>query len=233
MESLIEQNIDWARVTTKKGDTQNSERYYISVILETIEKLGGKVGSNAGSQQCIDIRNVEWPDGTILSYECKKVNKGHRFMFNDTFIKDDVWYIFIYVDVKKVRISKGITLIEESNKGEHSSYKPHLKKIGKLVLDMMDDDVSSENLKSFFSEVLLFMRTCVLKGLISYFEFGEMFKQTITFGSFISRPRPNWSLVIPYKHVPQSEEEPRSPVVQSVPFEIQPVDSHSETPESA
>ncbi len=233
MESLIEQTIDWDKVTTKKGDTQNSERYYISVILQAIDTLGGKVGSNAGSQQCVDIRNVEWPDGTILSYECKKVNKGNRFMFNDTFIKPDVWYIFIYVDMKKVRVSKGSTLIEESNKGEFSPHKHHLKKVGKIILDMMDDDVSPEKIKSFFSEVLLFLRSCVLNGLISYFDFGEMFKQTITFGSFISRPRPNWSLVIPYKPALQLEEEPHSPVVQSVPSEIHIVDSLSEIPESA
>ena len=72
MESLIEQTLDWDKVTTKRGDTQNSERYYISVILDAIEKLGGKVGSNAGSQQCVDIRNVEWPNGTVVSYECKR-----------------------------------------------------------------------------------------------------------------------------------------------------------------
>ena len=232
MESLIEQTLDWDKVITRRGDTQNSERYYISVILDAIEKLGGKVGSNAGSQQCVDIRNVEWPDGTVVSYECKKVNKGSRFMFNDTFLKDDVWYIFIYVESKSVRVVKGSTLIEESYKGEKSSHKHHLKKVGKIILDMMDDDISPEKIKSFFSEVLLFLRSCVLNGLISYFDFGEMFKQTITFGNFSSRPRPNWTLVIPYKPALQLEEEPHSPVVQSVPSEIQPVDSPSETPES-
>lgn len=232
MESLIVQSIDWVEITTKEGNTQNSERYYIPVILQAIDTLGGKVGSKAGSQQRVDIRNVEWPDGTILSYDCKKVNKRHKFMFNDTFLNNDVWYIFIYVDMKKVRVAKGSTLIEESNKGEYSSHKHHLKKVGKIILDMMYDDVSPEKIKSFFSEVLYFLRSCVLNGLISYFDYGEMFKQTITFGSFSSRPRPNWFLLIPYKPVLQLEEEPRSPVVQSVPLEIQPIDSPVETPES-
>ena len=96
MEKAIEDAIDWDRVLTKDGETQRSERYYISVIVEQLLKLGAKIGSNAAAQQAIDIRDVEWPDGSVVSYECKKVNKGSRFIFNDTFLKSDVWYIFIY-----------------------------------------------------------------------------------------------------------------------------------------
>ena len=232
MEALIEQRMDWDRVLTKKGDTQNSERYYISVILEVIESLGGRVGSSAGSQQSVDIRNVEWPDGTTKSYEGKKVNKGSRFIFNDTFIKPDVWYIFIYVETKKVRIAEGSTLIKETLTLEYDSHKKHLKVLGKIILDMMDDDMSSEKIKSFFSEVLLFLRSCVMNGFISYFDFGELFKQTVSFGTFVSRPRPNWSLTIPYKPPEQSVEVPHSPIEQSVPSEIPPDGNPSETPES-
>lgn len=191
--------MNWDMVLTKKGDTQNSERYYISVILEVIERMGGKVGSSAGSQQAVDIRNVEWPDGSIKSYECKKVNKGSRFIFNDTFIKPDVWYIFVYVDIKRVRIADGSTLIRDTLTTDCISHKKHLRIIGKIILDMMDDDMSSEQIKTFFTEVLLFLRSCVLNGIISYFDFGELFKQTVSFGTFVSRPRPNWSLTIPYK----------------------------------
>lgn len=232
METLIEQRIDWDRVHTKRGDTQNSERYYISVILEVINSLGGKVGSNAGSQQSVDIRNVEWPDGTTKSYECKKVNKGSRFIFNDTFIKSDVWYIFIYVDSKRVRIAKGSTLIKETETTDSTPYKRYLRVLGKLIIDMLEDDISSEKIKTFFSEVLLFLRSCVTHGIISYFDFGELFKQTISFGNFVSRPRPNWSLTIPYKPPEQLEEVPHSPTEQSVLSENLPIDSPVENPES-
>lgn len=225
MESLIEQALNWSDVHTNKGDTQNSERYYISVIIGVIEKLGGTIGSNAGSQQAVDIRNVRWPDGTICSYECKKTNKGSRFIFNDTFLKEDIWYIFIYVDTKKVRIAKGSTLIEESRVNKDITHRVHLKKIGKIVIDMLDDDMSSEKIKIFFSEVLLFLKSCVLHGFISYFDFGDMFKQTINFGNIVSRPRPNWSITIPYKPPSQWEEVPHFPVEQSVPSETLLVDS--------
>ena len=235
MEAIIEQKLDWSRVLTKKGDTQNSERYYISVILEVIDSLGGKVGSSAGSQQSVDIRDVQWPDGTIRSYEGKKVNKGSRFIFNDTFLKDDVWYIFLYVETQKVRIAKGSTLIEESRSGDHTPHRTHLKNLGKLIIDMLDDhdgSTSPDKIKSFFSEVLLFLKACVLSGAISYFDFGQMFKQTVSFGSFVSRPRPNWSLTIPYKPPSQLEGAPHSPTEQSVPSENLPVDSPVETPVS-
>lgn len=235
MEAIIEQKLDWSRVLTKKGDTQNSERYYISVILEVIESLGGKVGSNAGSQQSVDIRDVQWPDGTVISYEGKKVNKGSRFIFNDTFLKDEVRYIFLYVETQKVRIAKGSTLIEESKSGDHTPHRTHLKNLGKIIIEMLGDrdgDISQDKIKSFFSEVLLFLKACVLNGLISYFDFGQMFKQTVNFGSFTSRPRPNWSLTIPYKPPSQLEEGPHSPIEQSVPSANPQVDSPLETPES-
>ena len=233
MEAIIEQRLDWSRVTTRKGETQNSERYYISVILEVIASLGGKVGSSAGSQQSVDIRDVQWPDGTTRSYECKKVNKGSRFVFNDTFMHSDVWYIFIYADTRKVRIAKGSVLIEESRINDRTLNRTHLKNIAKIVIDMLDEQhPSSEKIKSFFSEVLLFLKECVLGGSLSYFEFGQMFKQTVNFGSFVSRPRPNWSLTIPYKPPAQLEEVPHSPTERSVPSENPQVDSPAETLES-
>lgn len=231
MEDIIEQKLDWSRVLTKKGDTQNSERYYISVILEVIESLGGKVGSSAGSQQSVDIRDVQWPDGTIRSYECKKVNKGSRFIFNDTFLKEDVWYIFLYVKTQKVSIAKGSTLIKESLSGDYTPHRTHLKNLGKIIIVMLDEhdsSISPDKIKSFFSEVLLFLKACVLSGTISYFDFGQLFKQTMSFGRFVSRPRPNWSLTIPYKPLSLLEEVPHSLTEQSVLSENPLVDNPAE-----
>lgn len=232
METLIENTIDWEKVLTRKGDTQNSERYYISVILDVIASLGGKTGSNAGSQQPVDIRDVVWPDGSIVSYECKKVNKGSRFMFNDTFVKPDVWYIFIYVELKRVRIVNGESLINESLNTATVPHKKHLKTIARIVIDMLGDDITSETVNNFFCEVLLFLKSCVLNGVLSYFEFGELFKQNINFGMFLSRPRPNWCLTVPYKPHEQLVEGQHSPVGQSSPYENHQVDSPAETPES-
>jgi len=63
-------------------------------------------------------------------------------------------------------------------------------------------------IKEFFKEVILFIKCCVLNGFVTYFDFGELFKQHVSFGSFYSRPRPNWILTIPYKPPSQSVEEP-------------------------
>ena len=233
MESALEKAIDWNRIVTKKGDTQNSERYYISVILEQLQLLGATIGSNAGSQQAVDIRDVRWPDGRVVSYECKKVNKGHRFIFNDTFLKPDVWYIFIYAEVRKVRIAQGSTLISEATVNADCNVKAHLRSLGEMILEMLDKEPKPEILKRFFLETLNLMRDSVMKGFLSYFEFGELFKQSITFGHFVSRPRPNWSLTIPYKPPPLSEEVPHFPVEQSDLSDSLTICTPSETPESS
>lgn len=233
MEAIIEQSLDWKRAFTKKGQTQDSEYYYIDVIKKVIQSVGGEIIATAGSQQAVDFRVVRWPDGTTRSYECKKINKGSRFMFNDTFIKSDVWYIFIYVDIKKVRIAKGSDLMKESQTNDRNHSRTHLKNISKIVNDMLDEhNPSSGKMKSLFSEILLFFKECVLNGSLSYFDYGQIFKQTIKFGSFQNRPRPNWSLTIPYKPPSQLEEVPHSPTEQSAPSENPQVDSPVETLES-
>lgn len=199
METLIESRLVWDRVKTTKGNTQTSERYYISVILECIQLLGGEVGTQAGTQQSVDIRNVKWKDSEqLVSYECKKLNKGSNFHLNDTFIKSDIWYIFIYVDIQKVRIVKGSDIIEKTLNTDHNQSKKHLANIAKCILDMLSTDITRVQVVELFSETLLFLKSCVLSGIISYYDFGELFKQTIHFGDFSSRPRPNWTVKIPY-----------------------------------
>ena len=212
MEKAIEDAIDWDQVLTRNGETQKTERYYISVIIEQLKKLGAVVGSNAAAQQAIDIRDVKWPDGSIESYEGKKVNTGCRFLFNDTFIKPDVWYIFIYGHLKKVRVVKGSDVIQGSTSiVDALKPKAQLKRVAKMVLTMLETELTPGLVKDLFLEVLEFLKSCVVHGVISYFDFGEMFKKSIIFGNFTSRPRPNWALKFPYKPSQSKEEEPRSP----------------------
>ena len=217
LEKLIHDEIDWLKVLTKQGETQNSERYYISVVKKCINRLGGTIGSVAGAQQPIDIRDVTLPDGQVYSYECKKVNKGSRFMFNDTFLKPDVWYILIYSDIKKVRIENGLQLMNENIEFcEATNPKLHLKNIAELCITMLADNESlnSENVQKIFYEMLNFLKSCVVKNIISYFDFGELFKTNIKFGNFTSRPRPNWNL----SFTPPEETEPTPMDIDSDPI---------------
>ncbi len=167
------------------------------MILEKLNELGAVVGSSAGAQQAIDIRDVKW-EGFTSSYEGKKVNKGDRFIFNDTFLKDDVYYILIYAGLKKVRIEKGSKLVELSHKIEVESVKVHLEKIGALVIDMLGENgATSEKVLTLFNSALGLMKAAVVNKIVSYYDFGQAFKNVISFGDFSSRPRPNWSLKLP------------------------------------
>ena len=222
LEKLIHDDIDWLKVLTKQGDTQNSERYYISVVKKCIEKMGGVIGSSAGAQQSVDIRDVTLPDGQVCSYECKKINKGTRFMFNDTFLKPDVWYILIYSDIQKVRIEKGSLLMaENTNNCTKTNPKFYIKNICELCIDMLSDDneLNSSNIKKLFTVVLLLLKSCVIKNIISYFEFGDMFKTNVVFGNFTSRPRPNWNLSIPF--VQRATEQPPVLLVEEPHFRVE------------
>ena len=212
--------LDWSRVLAKKGNTQVSERYYVDVIKDQIVALGGRIGSSAGSQQSVDIRDVAWPDGTNVSIECKKVNKkGSNFMFNDTFLKSDVWYMFLWVDQENVSLLKGSSIIEKNIQASPTSTQQQLKVIAKLVIDMSDGDTSPQNFKSLFRETLELMKIGVLEGVLTFFDYGELFKSTTRFGNIISRPRPNWSISVPCEATDTPPEsgaaEPHSPAEQS------------------
>ena len=239
LRELIQESLNWDAITTKKGDTQKAERNYIPTILQCIDKLGGTGYKSAGSQQAIDIQQVQWPNGIVADYEGKKVDsKNSAFHFNDTFLKDNVYYVLIYGgNLKKVRIEKGSTLIKESETNEAPKIRHHLKELGKLVVEMLSDDenIHSENIKLFFNESFNLLKSSVIHGIVSYFDFGEMFKNTIKFGSFSSRPRPNWNLKIPYvepttdQPLPQSEEAPHSQAEQSASSDSQQAESLAES----
>jgi hypothetical protein len=198
MDSLtfrVKASLDWEKVQATKGNTQVSERYYVGVIQDQIVELGGRIGSSAGSQQSVDIRDVVWPDGSIVSIECKKVNKGSTFMFNDTFLKPDVWYLFIWVDKRDVALVKGSTIIEKNKNNEPScDIKKQIKIISRIVIDIHDGDETSYRFIELFRETIELMKIGVLKGVLSFFDYGELFKNTTKFGNIVSRPRPNWSI---------------------------------------
>ncbi len=197
--TCVKTALDWSKVLAKKGNTQVSERYYVGVIQEQIQSLGGKIGSSAGSQQSVDIRDVEWPDGSVTSIECKKVNKkGGHFMFNDTFIKPDIWYMFLWVDTQDVAMIKGSELIEQNKKsGSSSDVKKQIKIISRIVVDIHDGDETPHRFAELFKETLELMRIGVMNGVMSFFDYGQLFKSTTKFGNITSRPRPNWSITVP------------------------------------
>ena len=207
----IEQYLSWDNITTKNGNTQLAERNYIPIIIQCITELGGNDFKLASSQEPIDIQQVHWSDGSIIDYECKKVDsKVGNFHFNDTFIKDDVHYILIYGGTcKKIRIEKGSTLIKESKCVDGvPQIRIHVLNLGNIIFDMLSDNnnINSDNIKKFFKESFNFLTSSVIHGVVSYFDFGEMFKHTIKFGSFSSRPRPNWTLRIPYTELASSQQ---------------------------
>jgi len=213
MKARIEQSLDWSKVVTCKGQTQKTEEYYVPVIMKVIEEMGGQVGSQAGTQQPVDLQDVRWPDGSVVSYECKKVNSGCCFLLNDTSIKPDVYYIFLYARKQKVSIVSGVDLIESlSSQEEASDIKKELNKVAQIVISMIENEVTSEKIKKLFSEVLSFTRCCVLNKIISPYDFGEMFKKTMKIGETKLRPRPNWSIRFPYTPPSPEQVEPHSPV---------------------
>ena len=193
--------LDWSKVLARKGETQASERYYVNVIKEQITQLGGTIGSSAGSQQSVDIRDVEWPDGSTVSIECKKVNKkGSKFMLNDTFLKPEIWYMFLWVDIQEVSLVRGSSIIEKNKKNVQTlTIKEQLKNISKIVVDIHDGDESSQKFIELFKETLELMRIGVVNEVLSFFDYGQLFKNTTRFGNIISRPRPNWSVNVEYE----------------------------------
>jgi len=200
METLIDRvksALDWDQVQAKKGNTQVSERYYVGVIQDQIAALGGRIGSSAGSQQSVDIRDVVWPDGSVVSIECKKVNKGSTFMLNDTFLKPEVWYLFIWVDKKEVALMKGSAIIEKNRGPPITRVKQQVQTIAATIIDMDNGQLTKTTFIKLFREVLELMKIGILEGIITFFDYGELFKNTTKFGNIISRPRPNWSINVP------------------------------------
>jgi len=191
--------INWNDIITKTGYTQKAEHVYINVIRDQMIKLGAVVDGINGSQKHIDFIDVKWSNGTVCSYECKKVNKGTTFMFNDTVPMDNVYYMFIYVDKKIIKILKGSDVYQHNHVFINSIRKEFINTVGKHVMKMLSkDDFTNQTIKEFFDISINFMCTCVSHGILSLFDFGQLFKNTKKFGNMTSRPRPNWTIKIPY-----------------------------------
>lgn len=160
------------------SNTQREERNYIKFISDVIQKMGGKIGSLAPSQQSKDIRNVIFPGGPHpFTYECKK-SKG-AFILNDTVpdIDDNYYYIFIDTRNKQISIKHCSELISRKN--------------------VSSDCIVKERLKTLYEDTMKQIENAVIDGHISYYEYGQLFKRTTTFPNGMkSRPRPNWSIKI-------------------------------------
>jgi hypothetical protein len=137
--------------------------------------------------------------------EYKISDSGGVFAFGAEFLNEDAYYALVYTDVKKVMVEKGSVLIQKAKKEKAASLgiKIHLKNIGELVLAMLSDDeyMTGGNIKKIFYEVLHLLKASVVGNLLSYAEFGDLFKYPTVFGHFAFNPSPSpsWLLTIPYK----------------------------------
>ena len=230
LSNKIQSLIDWEIILTKKGNTQNAERYYIDIISKSIEELGGKIEKTAGSQQAIDFQKVLFGDKEF-AFEAKKANTGEKFIFNDTVIKSHVYYIFFYCKIQKVMIVLGEEILKELRVTKDDD-KDVLDEIIYICSDMKRNGKDLKKITSLFLNVLEFMKSSVCENIISLFDYGQIIKQTITLGNASSRPRPNWSFKVPYKSPVQEEEEPHFQSELSVLCDSLKVCTVSETPES-
>ena len=230
LSNKIQSLIDWEIILTKKGNTQNAERYYIDIISKSIEELGGKVEKSAGSQQAIDFQKVMFGDKEF-AFEAKKANTGEKFIFNDTVIKSHVYYIFFYCKIQKVMIVLGEDILKELCVTQDND-KDILDEIIYICSEMKRNGKDLKKITCLFVNVLEFMKSSVCENIISLFDYGQIIKQTINLGNASSRPRPNWSFKVPYKSLEQEEEEPHSQSDQSAPCDSQTICNLSEILES-
>lgn len=194
----IQRDMPWAQIYTRKGKTQKAERNYISVLIKAIQKEGGTIESFAGSQRPKDIRGVRYPgvDG-IFDYEGKKINgKSGNFCLNDTIPNGNtVYYIFLRVDGHSVDICKASELAnDEYVTPDH--YSTALDELSDCVERMRSRGNSSEvsNFQELFRITIKLLEVAVKSGMMSLYDYGQLFKFTTNFGFFKSRPRPNWFL---------------------------------------
>ena len=182
MESKIYDTLDWNKVKTKKGDTQNSERYYINVIKHELEKMSAIV-EQASSQQAIDFRIHL--DNYYFEIECKKIDSGKTFHLNDTLpssTSNNTYYMFFFTNSKTIKTIKSCDLYKTIDHKKNNSK-------NMLIEKLQNNDFN--NPKSLFK---MFIET--LLPHISLYKLGDMVKQTFYFGNFSMRPRPNWSLKV-------------------------------------
>jgi len=194
----IQRDMPWAQIYTRKGKTQESESKYIDHFIKAILKEGGTIESFAGSQRSKDIRGVRYPgvDG-IFDYEGKKINgRTGNFCLNDTIPSgDNVYYIFLRVDGHSVDICKANELAnDEYVTPDH--YSIALDELSDCVERLRSTGNSAEvsNFQELFRITVKLLEVAVKSGMMSLYDYGQLFKFTTNFGFFKSRPRPNWFL---------------------------------------
>ena len=191
-ESHVEDLLSKQSNKTEDGKTQECERNIKKIILTELIKHAdpGTTITEAGQQQAIDFRNFCYK-GVLYNFECKKCDKGNSFKFNDTMVKDEVYYILIYEKYKKVRIILGYDISLLDNNFELANFNNLIKLINSVKI------INKKFIFDLFNITLNLAKECVYSGIMSIFDFGEMFKTTINFGNVSSRPRPNWTILIP------------------------------------
>lgn len=194
----IQRDMPWAQIYTRKGNTQKAERNYIFVLIQAILEEGGTIESFAGSQRSKDIRGVRYPgvDG-IFDYEGKKIDgRTGDFRLNDTIPSGNtVYYIFLRVDGQSVDIRKASELVnDEYVTPDH--YSTALDELSDCVERLRSRGNSAEvsNFQELFRITVKLLEVAVKSGMMSLYDYGQLFKFTTHFGFFKSRPRPNWSL---------------------------------------
>tara|TARA_B100001093_G_C26807137_1_gene1005967 strand:- start:975 stop:1595 length:621 start_codon:yes stop_codon:yes gene_type:complete len=190
--AIVRKDIDWTRMVSSKGNTQVRERYYISLVEAAITQLGG-IFNSAPSQGAVDIRDIKFPDHDPFAIEGKA--SGGQFKLNDTLIKSDVYYLFVYSKHREISIELGQSILSRSTDiGPHN------------LVEGRKPKTKDEILRGFqylMDEVTYSVRC----GVMSLFDFGEMWKKTYYFGKLHSRPRPNWGITVPPR--------PTEPVVEA------------------
>jgi len=179
--------INWERMVSNKGNTQERERYYIGVVTNVITRLGGTFNT-AGSQESVDIQDVIFPGMEPFHIEGKSTSSGH-FMLNDTMIKSNVHYMLFYVKHNLVTLELGADIIKRTTEiGTHNMVEGR-------------KPASKEAIMKAFGVLMDEATYSVRCGVMSLFDFGQMWKQTWKFGKLSSRPRPNWSITVPHKPI--------------------------------
>lgn len=239
----IRAQMPWERILTRGGRTQAAESEYIHHLKRAIIDEGGVITGHTGTQQSRDIREVSYPgiDG-LLDYEAKKINgRSGNFCLNDTLPRGiNVFYIFLRVDEHSVDICKASELANV----EYATYDEYSATLDELTdsverLRSMGNSAKVSDFQELFRITIKLLEIAVKSGMMSLYDYGQMFKFTTTFGFFKSRPRPNWFLstkAIRERLTQQSSEsgveEQHSQAEQPDPSMNLPSRSPLETPES-
>ncbi len=195
--SRVRSHIDWGKMASKGGNTQERERYYIGLVQEAITHLGGTFTA-AASQKSVDIQDIQFPEVGKFHIE-GKASVTEKFMLNDTMIKPDIYYLFVYSKHHVVDIELGMDVIRRT-----TDVGPHNRVEGRTP---MTKDQILRGFQYLMDEATYSVRC----GVMSLFDFGEMWKQTWKFGKLLSRPRPNWQITIPRRPTELVAEAPHSP----------------------